>query len=564
MIEERFPNVSVMRADICVVGAGAAGIAIARRLDGTALRVLVLESGGMSPEPFASALNSGTVSGSSSGAMLSTSRVRTFGGSTFHWGGWVCPMGPREFEARPGLPPWPISAEQLNPYYVDAAEVVGVRPFEGTLTPYGGSCTDAETIQDCGTPALGGACQASCGTCPETGDCPDKPLLTGTGLSAHRKQLVATGDFEAFDWQWATRKKFAEEYRGQLEASANIRVLLHATCVDITLGKGGDHVMSVRVRDPALREIQVEARQFVIATGGIENARVLLAANSVHKEGIGNHAGHLGRYFMDHYELSVGHAVLWRPEGWSDMLPRAETFGGRRLQCVGGVATTSRLEAQTGGLRNTLSFRSCTQDPESAIDVARSAMWLDERLSGTGGPSRWLSMDLHCSLEQRPKASNRVELMAERDALGTPRVTVHHTLDADEQETLRATSMAMVRRLREASLGRVKMMLGRGSEIRGRALSDKWGSYVTVMSHAGDQGADAVTNAYLAGHHTGTTRMSRDAQDGVVDPDCRVHGLDNLYVVGSSVFPTNSAPNPTFTILALALRLADHLRGQLR
>ena len=141
-------------------------------------------------------------------------------------------------------------------------------------------------------------------------------------------------------------------------------------------------------------------------------------------------------------------------------------------------------------------------------------------------------------LEQAPNPASRVRLIEQRDALGMPRVQLEWRLSGLDKRSIRRAHELLARELGRAGLGRLQLML---SEDEHRWPPELGGGR----------------------HHMGTTRMHRDPARGVVDPDCRVHGVGNLYVAGSSVFPTVGAANPTLTIVALALRLADHLVEQL-
>jgi choline dehydrogenase-like flavoprotein len=142
---------------------------------------------------------------------------------------------------------------------------------------------------------------------------------------------------------------------------------------------------------------------------------------------------------------------------------------------------------------------------------------------------------LTCAIEQSPNPASRVTLVSERDTFGKQRVRLDWRLTAADKNTLMRSLEVIGVELGRAALGRIRIDLD--------DRDDKWPSFV------GD-----------AGHHIGTTRMHIDAKRGVVDQDCRVHGMSNLFVAGSSVFPTCGHANPTLTIVALALRLADHVR----
>jgi choline dehydrogenase-like flavoprotein len=158
-----------------------------------------------------------------------------------------------------------------------------------------------------------------------------------------------------------------------------------------------------------------------------------------------------------------------------------------------------------------------------------------ERSATHSGASATASFAVKADLEQAPDHGSRIQLNRERDALGLRRVLLSYKLSGSERRTLRSSLLELRRRLALSNLGRLHL--------------DDW-----LLD---DTNSMPIT---FQGHQMGTTRMSNDPRQGVVDEHCRVHTISNLYVAGSSIFPTGGSANPTLTIVALALRLADRLK----
>jgi choline dehydrogenase-like flavoprotein len=272
----------------------------------------------------------------------------------------------------------------------------------------------------------------------------------------------------------------------------------------------------------------VRAQLFVLATGGIENARLLLASNDVQAAGLGNGRDLVGRYFMEHPHLVAG-ALLRSSEQVSIDFYRAREAG--QIQVAGLLVPSAALQRR----EKLLAFGSFLS-PSAELPPFESA--LSRLVTGMDRPgeepaSRAFFFMNEC--EQAPNAASRVRLDEDRDALGVPRVKLEWRLSNLDRESLRRGHELLAHALGRAGLGRFQVML------------------------------DAEDLSWPAGmtggrHHMGTTRMHASPQHGVVDPDARVHGVANLYVAGSSVFPTSGASNPTLTIVALSLRLAERIR----
>ena len=262
---------TALEADVCIAGGGAAGMTLALDLRASGLSVILLESGGFRREAQTQRLSDGRMIGINTWNMRSM-RIRALGGATGHWEGWCRPLMPHDFEVRDYIPNsgWPIRYDDLLPWYARACETLEIGPFQW----------DAEARAK----AMGTAV-----------------LPTGAAID-HRY------------YQFSPPTRFARVYGGALEKAENVRVIAHANVADIRLEDSGARVESFTCRTLAKTEFHVRANRYVLALGGIENPRVLLAARSQQPEGVANGHDVVGRYFMEHphYYGSVGARALPR------------------------------------------------------------------------------------------------------------------------------------------------------------------------------------------------------------------------------------------------------------
>ncbi len=534
---------AVLAADICIVGSGAAGISLALALIDSGLSVLLLEGGGSGFEAASQALYKGVVADPLLHSPTDTYRRRGFGGSTAIWGGRCVPFDAIDFEARPWVAGsgWPFRLDTLLPWY-----------------------SEANALCEAGRFAYSEADAFPAGL---------HPMLAG----------FAGADFSADTLErFSIPTDFAARYRARLIRSRNVRLLLHASVVALRTGAAGRAVDRLEVAGAGGRRFTVRAGQVVLAIGGLETPRLLLASRDAHQDGIGNFHGQVGRNYMCHVAGTLGVLQPAAParHGYdlSDdgvycrrrlaLTPHAQ----RRLRAGNFVARlhhpripdpshrTGALSALYfarpfisheyskrlhGSTRLTNSAR-LAHLRNVALDARGTAgfllHWLRHRsLAARKYPSvivapkaNRYSLDFHA--EQEPNPLSRVTLATDSDALGLPRLRVDWRHTALDMHTIRASLAALAAQMAQCRAGQLTYD---PQEVELAALRD--GAY--------------------GGHHIGTARMSSDARTGVVDADCRVHGVANLFVAGSAVFATSSQANPTLTIVALALRLADHLRN---
>jgi len=502
-----------MQADLCLVGAGAAGIALALEFIDTPIQVVVLEGGGLMAEPNGRGIYQ-VIPRFPSELSVDASRGWYFGGNTNHWNAHCRPLDAGDFTAREWIAHsgWPISRQQLVPYYERAQAVCGLCEFHWY---------DLE------------AC---------------RPHLQHPPLDVDPATLASKVV------QTCPVQRFADLYRHRLAAAENVRVVLHARALRLETNAASDHVRAVEFAAKDGRRMRAEAGRFVLAVGGIENARLLLCSNAVRGNGLGNDHDLVGRFFMEHWYVDiplgrwadahdldfydvpqpVGAARAWGHLVLSEEIARRERMAGlslwiRRLPSVApssdGMVAFMRKRAQ---LRQPLTdLLLALNHPGNRVGLALAP------LGGRGAVSPLRKGYVaRVQLEQAPDRENRIRLSLDRDRRGQPEAAMTLRLtDAERRSHLRAL------RIVGAVLGLDGKRLARQLQLRLDA-----GRYGFFM------------------HHMGTTRMHRDPRQGVVDADCRVHGISNLFVAGSSVFPTGGTAAPTLTIIALALRLADHLR----
>ena len=483
----------VVHSDLCLVGAGAAGITIARKLSATGLDVCVLEAGGLDLDLDVQDLYAGPADGTAlpaDSAYLTRSRLRYFGGSTNHWTGYCRPLDDIDFTVRPWVPNsgWPFPKSALEAYYEAAAGILQVPVFDGSQDE--GVGWDADTV------------------------------------------LTADTAFLTKQFHLSPPTRFARRNRAELVASSNVSVYLNANVIGIDTNEAGTRVDRLRVSTLSGKQIEVRSSGYVLAAGGVENARLLLMSDSVHPKGVGNDHDLVGRYFMEHPHVSdAGEVVLTR--ALSDPLTYSRRGALRAVLCPSEALQRTHQLLNCSLMLNFNMARDAAPGVRRVWQVLSYFERLDE-IAPPGGPP-WSGC--YVRAEQAPDAESRVTLADERDALGMRRAQLHWRMQRIDIESIRRT------------IELLGLELGRTGRGRVRHNIDPLAQWAKVG------GGD---------HHMGTTRMSDLPTQGVVDRNCQVHGVGNLFVAGSSVFPTVGFANPTMTLVALALRLADHVGSELR
>jgi len=501
-----------LRCDICIAGAGAAGVTLALNLADRGHRVLLLEAGGFDYDDADQDPYVGTNIGYPYHE-ITTTRLRFLGGSTNHWGGMCSILEPIDFEKRDWVPHsgWPIRFNDLKPWYAEAHPWVELGAFD----------YDRDRISPEGTRYL---------------PFDDRQL---------RHKM----------WHYSRPPThFGIEHRTALEKTASLDLLLHANLVDIEMDPSGQAVTGYRITTLEGKTAIVRARNFVLALGGLENPRLLLNADAIQTNGVGNDRDLVGRFFMEHLNMDAGE-VISDHDDWSksyDSLFRDER------QCRAFLMTSPTFQASRKILGSAIGLGPLFQARERSIaydSLHRIKMaWLRGRfpddlgthianlINDAGGLKDALeerfdpTVYLYTEGEQAPNPLSRVLLGKERDALGLRRIQLDWRLSEIDKRSVRELASLIGQEFGRIQKGRVRLPIW----LLDKEVSED----------------DPILGGY---HHMGTTRMSDDPSTGVVDADCRVFSTRNLFVAGSSVFPTGGCANPTLTIVALALRLASHL-----
>jgi len=492
------PSGTVLESDLAIIGAGAAGITLARALAGTSRHVILIESGGFDFDDQTQALYEGET-----GAVaypLSESRLRYFGGTTNHWGGWCRPLMPVDFGGRPGLgiPAWPFGREVLDPYYQRAQIVcqLGSADFDD----------------------------------PE-------PWRIRTGW---KPLALPSSDLATRFFLYSPPTRFGEVYRGEIERAGNIATYLYSNVIEIVPNTVGTEIERLKLATLTGVRFEVKPKLCILATGGIENARLLLTSNSVQAAGLGNGRDLVGRHFMEHVTAPSQVAAIAVAD--ETLMPsyylHTPTVGNVTLRAI--FLPTDDYLRRENRLSVSLSIYEAHPPAGQPGDVrTRLEPGIIEMLRSmaptpTGAARAGMIYGVACAAEPLPSAYNRVTLTGDRDALGMPKARLTWRPLAAERASL-TENIALLARIFGAWRGAVQVLVPDADDWSDPEIG--WGN-----------------------HHMGTTRMSTDPAQGVVDGDCRVHGIGNLYIAGSSVFPSCGPVNPTLTIVALALRLADHIK----
>jgi choline dehydrogenase-like flavoprotein len=500
---------TLIQGDICIVGAGAAGIAIALDWKDSPYNIVLLEGGGFEYDPEIQQLYKGETTGQKYYPLMS-SRLHYFGGTTGHWAGMCSPFDEIDFMDRDWVPDsgWPISREDLDPYYARANETLKLGPYRYDLEYW--------------------------------------------------KQEMPNLNPFPFDesvfwnkmWQYS-QARYGNLYRDAILEAKNIHLYTHANVVDIALDENHSNISELSTRNHAGKTCRVRAKKYILACGTIQNTRLLLASNKQLPNGIGNEHDLVGRYFMEHLEIDCGELWMARPiptdlYTWDfvENTPSAEIAFTpsihRELRILNG--TISLMPLSIG--KHTMSRMELWQDgdPRKNLDELFEH-WgeaMEKGKSESGAIQR--AYGLNTRIEQAPNPNSRITIGPDKDALGVPRANLHWELTPLDKRSIRTMYHLLGKEVGRTGLGRLRL-----SEF--------------LRDENDDTFPDTTNGGW---HHMGTTRMHNDPKKGVVNADCRVHGVGNLYVAGAACFSTAGAPNPTLTLTALSLRLSDHLKKEMK
>ncbi len=536
---------NVLQFDVCIVGSGPAGITLAREISRSGLRVCLLESGGHKPVEEPQNLNTGAVD-SAHGyekQTLRKGRRRQFGGTANLWNHKVrrgyaryiryVSLDEIDFERRDWVPEsgWPFSRREFQPFYERAQQVCGIGKFDYRAV--------------------------------ETGPSKNRPW--------------ETEKLESVVSQFGSSKIFLDHYRQELFRDERVTVILRSVLLRFQMDSLSRAITSVHAGIPDGRKFQVRAKAFVLAAGGLENARILLLQDTLQPNGLGNQHDMVGRCFMDHPQIKLGTLIpsssaVFGQAGFYDqhdvggqaimfkLHVRPEVMRSEKMLnlCAVLVPHFKDLRSNSLAVLHQLLFRGPrflwrhrsaehrhfppnNGEPHRSFRQRLLEDYYSEGCSGwsrlSGLERRFGQFGVQSLVEQSPDRSNRIILQEQTDAFEQRKAKVFWRWNELDLRSIRQAQQIFREELATAGIG----------------------TFIPVEEAVGAQ-----PRRFNSPHHfLGTTRMHDNPRNGVVDADCRVHDVPNLFIAGSSVFPTGGFANPTLTIVALALRLAIHLQSEL-
>jgi hypothetical protein len=501
-----------LAADICVVGAGAAGMAIAEFFLSENKKVLVVESGNFKfNQDIQNYYKVENVGLKFNGAM--GGRFRTMGGSTTRWGGQALPLTQLDFKQKDWIKNtgWPIRKEDLDTYYKKALKFLNVDDLD----------FDDQIFQKLKI----------------------KPLDFNSTFHYHVSK-------------WSPNPDLRNVYKKQFEESQNLEILLNANLLNIKLNDEKNYIDLIVVCDMN-KQINITAKFYILCCGGIENARIMLH-NSIAP------GCPVGKYLQDHPSIEIGKLITgskqrvqkyfnihyWKKWEYSIRLSFTDEFQ-EREKCSNASASImftplpTSFIGQLNLLKRSISEKKPIQIIKSIFGVAVKSYeiviiayyYIFDRFQYKPDAA----FPIKISFEQEPSENSWVKLSdKDRDALGIPLSKINWDITEATWTTTFKIAEELTKELKRHNLGEVELYpeITRGNPDWKKLFGD-------------------------VNHHIGTTKMGDDPLKSVVDSDCKVWGLDNMYIASSSVFPTGGHSNPTLTLIALSYRLAEHLNKNL-
>lgn len=543
---------STLETDVCIIGGGPAGIAIARELLGTTISVILVESGGWRPNKLTQSLNAAELAPDSRHPPPEMYRERRFGGSSTIWGGRCVPLTRSDFESRSHVADsgWPISCDELFPFY-----------------------SRALTHCEAGEFAFDPSCLKASG-----------PIIEG----------LASTEITVGLERFSPPTDFGRRFKSDLIGSPMHRILLESTCIRLLSSDSSRSVEAVECSTLSGNNFRIYAKYIVVAAGGLESVRLLAASNGKFSAGLANSSGALGRYYMSHLEgtlgrlqVAAGRRVAWNFERTRDGIYakhhiRLSDDVQRRLQLrnmIFRLHHANPMDPQHGDpvlslmyiakrfilpeyrrKITTVELESLDRLPKGSALVAHHvsniaknpwplikflSSWVYKRhacyrrIPYVALYSKYGAYPLDYNAEQTPLYDSRISLTHDKDRFGVPKLRIDWRVCPEDMASI------------AASYRQMRSILA--------------GTNVAEVVYDDDALNESVKQTIaVGGHHIGTARMSDDPKRGVVNPQCRTHDVENLYIAGSAVFPTSGSANPTLTIVALAIRIADQLKTALR
>ncbi len=532
-----------LECDVCIVGAGAAGITLALELSQLSLDVILVEAGKLRGSSKTQKLYEGTVNNPDKHLPLDSDRHRVLGGTTALWGGRCIPYDEVDFKPRDFVPHsgWPIELKDLLPFY-----------------------KRAHVYSECG----------------------DYDYNSNTALADYQQGIIpyfADGELITNSIErWSAPTHFGKKYRSQLENRPNLRVIYNTLCSKIVCNNNGKDIKKIVCRTLKNNQFSIQAKITILSGGGLEVTRLLLHSNNVYKNGIGNHSDWLGRGYMCHLNGSLARVKFNKDLDviFGYELDRNGIYCRRRLV----ISKQAQLKHK---LLNSymLLDRPLFSEPEHGSGILSLAFFAKKLFQGkrqkepakgkyglywrhfknilSGSPeilsvlpkwsrSRFVQgrripslifksknnvYNLYYQAEQIPSRENRVSLSKDLDETGMAKLSVNFSVSDVDVDSIYRTHCLVDQELRTQGLGALEF-------------------------ESDDPKGDIRKHMAVLGHHIGTTRMSSDPECGVVDSNCKIHGLSNLYISSASVFPTSSQANPTLTVIAMSIRLGEHIKAK--
>ncbi|MFC1747509.1 GMC oxidoreductase [Pseudomonadota bacterium] len=518
-------NTETYNADICIIGGGVAGIVLANEFLSDNKNIVLLESGDEFYEEETQELYQAQSIPENFPSPY-VSRLRLLGGSSNHWENSTERFDPIDFKKREWVSDsgWPITYEELARYYPEAEEYcnVGANGYDFQFWK------EKLNIKD---------------------------MLSESKLF---NSVVSKSS------EYPTQ--FFDEYGEKLITSNKIRVIKNANAVDLIYNLETQEVSSLSFRSTRQDTLHtVNAKTFIMAMGGIENARMLLTLNEKYENRLGNQFDNVGRYFMEHPTIRAAH-LLPLQENSLDPVYEGIMDDALHIRGRASLSEAAQTEHQTNNMRMyfTKQAEIALSDGISSSHIVSDSLADTELPDDFGGhlvnivkdidhiAESFLKKKLDTSffdsayefggyqmismIEQTPDRDNRVKLGDEKDQLGIKKVEIDFRVTQSDKDAAWKTLELLAQDPGIQSIGRIKLLKERESRI--------WASQLGFGQH-----------------HIGTTKMSDKPESGVVDPSLKVFGTKNLYITGSSVFPTGGHVPPTLTIVAISIKLARELRS---
>jgi choline dehydrogenase-like flavoprotein len=547
----QLPENETVSTDFCIIGAGAAGITICTELAKAGLEVLLLEAGDRKHDKAVQAIYHGQSLSPQVHAPPSMYRQRRFGGTTTIWGGRCVPLDALDFEYRHWVPNsgWPFQRDEIEDYYRRAMIYLEAGAY---------TFNEREALRDW------------------------RELVEGFS-----SEIIDSDVIERF----SAPTDFGRVYGKRLISAPNVKVINNSSCIELVQAHQLGAVSHIRCATISGTQFEVKAKCFVIAAGGMETTRLLLVSDRINADGLGNESGLLGRNYMCHIEGSLAairfqpsnREVVWFFERSKDGLyvkrrfhirheeqrkrrifntifrlhhanPADPTHGNAVLSAM--YLTKQFLIPEYRRKVAMIEYSYEEQQRANSAELLKhiwnlvcgapalahfAASWLVDRhlryhrIPYVALHSRNGIYPLDFNAEQLPNPDSRITLSNDRDALGVRKLVIDWRMDERDVQSIVQSHAILQKAVADSKIGQLEYF-------------------------ESDLEAAARRSVPIGGHHIGTARMSIDPKAGVVDPSCRMHTVPNVYVAGSAVFPTCGQANPTLTIVALAIRLTDHLK----